>query len=116
MPSVILNGQSGGQPILSGNVYSGRGPGNPVQGLVQLRFTTPVAASGQAYVGLSGGVTVNSGTVAGMSGGLLDGLPLRDGDSFAIPKLAFNVSGLPNVFVACDPGVSGVGRLYFEIF
>lgn len=125
MPSVILPGYglSGGPfPIVSGNVWSGQGGLHPI-GTIQLRWDWQ--ASGNAYVWLSGPSsgftsipTVNSGGpyLSGNSGvGLLDAMFLRPGDPYTIPKSAL-ISGQINIFAACDPAASGVGRMTWEAF
>lgn len=116
MPSIILGNQSGGQNILSGAYWSGR-LGNPTVAGVQLRLAA--TAAGNAYVGLSGGVTVNSGAVigsGGMSSGLLDGFLLTPGDTYFLPRIAVGASGIPQVFVGTDAAASGQARMYVECF
>lgn len=116
MPSLVL-GQplaSGPQIIVSGNPWSGLAP-TPVGG-IQFRW---ISSGGNAYIGLSGGMTINSGQMflsGGPNSGLLDGFPLAPGDGYFIPKLAFPLSGTYNVYAMCDQVASGVGRLYFERF
>ncbi len=112
MPSVLLTAASGGPwPLVSGNYFSGQGANHPVGGM---QLYLDVAASGNAYVGLSGGATVNSGGFL-LSGINVDAMPIRPGGGYFLPKLAF-ISGQLNVFVTCDPTCSGVARLYYEIF
>lgn len=120
MPSVFIGNRSGGQPLFSGNLLSGRTSfeGKFPQAGVQLRWDRN--ASGYAYVGLSGGVTVNSGGVL-QSGttwvGGMDGMQMGPGDSYWIPRTGLGIqSGDFNVFVLCDAGASGQGRMYFEIY
>lgn len=113
MPSTQLGNQSGGQNILSGSYLIGRlGLGNPAVGGVQLRLDI---TGGRAYVGLSGGVTVQSGGFT-LSGGYLDGIPMASGDTYFIPRLGLGISGVPQVFVATDAAASGLGRMYWEIY
>jgi len=113
MPSVLVGNQSGGQPIVSGNYFSGRA--GPIGG-IQLRWSP--SASGNAYVGYSGGITVASGGLF-QSGtdwiGQLDAMPLKPGDALFVPKLMLNSGqGFTNVYVLCDAAASGQGRLYWE--
>lgn len=111
MPSVLLTNQSGGQNILSGWVS-----GHPLQpvGGVQLRLS-PIA-SGNAYVGLSGTVAITSGNMSGTMSGGLDGMIMKPGDTYFIPKLACGLSGNLTVQVATDAAASGQGRMFFEVF
>jgi hypothetical protein len=120
MPSVII-GQplaSGPQVIISGNYFSGSsGRAYPVGGVF---FKMPFDASGQVYIGLSGGMSLNSGTAlpgGGMLSGQLDGIPLGKSESYTIPALVFKsqASGFAGVFARHDPAVSGITRLSFEI-
>ena len=115
MPSVLVGNQSGGQPIVSGNPWSGQ---NPVpQGGIQLRWDG--TASGYLYVGLSGNLTVASGGLY-QSGsawsGMLDGMQLSPGDTYWIPRIATGISGNINIFVTADAAASGQGRLYWEAY
>lgn len=117
MPSVIVGAISGGMQLVSGNFWSGVAAFRP-QGTVQLRWD-PTLSSGRCYVGFSGGITTGSGAVIGSGGiasGMLDGMILNPSDSYMIPRLAFGLSGNLDIFVTCDAAVSGVGRLWFEIF
>lgn len=88
------------------------GYGNPALGGVQLRCDI---TGGRAYVGLSGGVTIQSGGFT-LSGGYLDGIPMASGDTYFIPRLGLGLSGVPLVYVATDAAASGNGRMYWEIF
>lgn len=114
MPSTLVGFQSGGQPIVSGNPYSGRIA--PVGG-VQLLLGAN--ASGTVYVGTalglsSGGITIQSGGDLS-SGGLSDGLPIDPGGGLFIPAL--KCSGqIDKILVAVPPAVSGRCRLYWEAF
>lgn len=120
MPSVIVGGASGGQNILSGAMFSGRIA--PIGG-VQLRWDR--TASGNLYVGLSGGVTRTSGGVLGVSGtylsGQMDGMVLYPGDPYFIPKLGTGgntsfTSGGPSIWVTPDAAASGQGRLFWQVY
>ncbi len=110
MPSILLANISGGQNLFSGNYWSGR---LTAVGGVQLKLDK--TASGNAYVGLSGGTTITSGTPAGISGGLLDGMVMYPGEGYFIPKMGLGtISGSWGVWVQCDAAVSGQGRLFYE--
>jgi len=111
VPSTILSRASGQPfPIVSGNYWSGQGVFHPVGG-IQLRLSPD--ASGNAFVGLSGGMTANSGGFL-LSGSNVDGMLLRPGDPYFIPKIAF-ISGQVNVYATCDATCSGQARLYWEV-
>jgi hypothetical protein len=117
MPSVILGNVSGGMNILSGSFWSGVvRQGNPSLTGAQLRLHPN--ASGNAYVGLSGGVTAMSGPIrdSGFTSGLMDGMLMTPGDSYFIPKLGMGVSGLPQIFIATDAAASGQARMFYELF
>ena len=111
MPSVILGNPlaSGAQIVVSGNVFSGRLA--PVGG-VQLAWDRN--ASGNVYIGLSGGMTVNSGGMFLSGGGLLDGMQVGPGGVYFIPKIALATSGAVTIYAQCDAACSGVSRLYWE--
>lgn len=122
MPSVLLGYISGGTNILSGNYWSGAGSwtgeGRPVGG-VQIRVDRN--CSGFIYVGLSGGVTVTSGTLFTSGGansgfGNLDGIQLGNGDAMFVPKLAFPffLSGSPGIWIQPDGNCSGQARVYWD--
>jgi hypothetical protein len=104
MPSLLINNASGGQLVISGAQYSGR---LVPTGGVQLRLDP--LASGAAYIGLSGGMTVRSG-------GLLDGMVLNPGDGHFVPKIGYGFSGNPQIRVLADAAVSGQGLLFWEIY
>jgi hypothetical protein len=73
-------------------------------------------ASGAVYVGLSGNVTMNSGTLflsGGAASGVTDGFPINPGGSFNVPN-SMLVSGEVNVFVWHDAACSGQARLFFD--
>lgn len=123
MPSFIVNNVSGGDRIIAGFPYSR--PSFPTGGVqIVLDYT----ASGSAYIGLSGGVTIRSGvhTASGgvLSGGMLDGMQVNPGGSYFIPAAALvskggtasGLSGFINIYASVDPGGSGQARLYFEFF
>ena len=127
MPSLLVFPLSGGTTLVSGDIFSGN-KGFP-QGIVQLYLDT--AAPGPIYVGFhrhavqapgaftafsgqhtfSGAVTITSGGTLS-SGGLADGMLMRPGDSYQIPKLVL-VSGILDIKYATPAGSSG-GRLFFE--
>jgi hypothetical protein len=110
MPSVVVGFVSGGQLMLSGYPFTRSEPIGGLQ-LVAAGFN-----SGMVYVGLSGGVTVNSGGMFLSGGGALDGIPLAPGGSYFIPKLGFPQSGVVNVYLGSDAACSGQARLYYEFF
>lgn len=114
MPSTLLGNPlaSGAQIIVSGNPWSGQNP-RP-QGGIQLRLSP--TASGNAYVGLSGGMTVTSGGMFLSGGGLLDGMVMAAGDSYWIPRIGTGQSGSYNVYAQVDAAASGQARLHYEIF
>jgi hypothetical protein len=139
MPSFVVGGISGGQPLFSSglqNPWSGAGGGSqwPVGGIL-LRYGAAGMSgnlSGLVYVGFSGGITINSGGLPPASGavlaGLRDGMPMAAGDTYFVPRLACGGfsgiavgSGLfsgstppPNVWFTCDAGASGQARMYYE--
>lgn len=113
MPSSILTPASGAPfPIISGNYWSGQTP-RPVGG-VNLKLHPE--ASGNAYISLSGGSTVNSGGFLLSGANRSDGMILSPGDTYFVPKLAFTVSGVFNIYATCDAACSGQARLYWEIY
>ena len=113
MPSTIVGFVSGGQPLCSGNPWSGMIA--PVGG-VQLKLG--YNASGPVYVGVvlglnSGGITITSGG-AFSSGGISDGYEIRPGDDYFVPNLL--CSGQVNKIVATTPAaISGMCRLFWEL-
>lgn len=117
MPSFLIGNRPGGDVILSGQNYGSGGVRLPRTG-VQLRLDR--AASGNAYVGLSGNLTINSGMISVVSGGpnsgLLDGMEMGPGDAYFIPAAAFPSSGTFNVFASCDAACSGQARLFFDVW
>src|SRR5574338_624182 len=101
MPSTLLTRASGSPfPLVSGNFWSGQGTPHPV-GSVLLKLDP--SASGNAYIALSGGATVTSGGFFLSGGGITDGMLLKPGESYQIPKLALTpISGVFNVYATCD--------------
>lgn len=114
MPSVLIGNPlaSGPQILISGCFWSGRQA--VPQGGIQLRLSPD--ASGNVYVGLSGGTTMMSGGMFLSGGGRLDGMIMAPGDPYFIPRAAFGVSGTINVYVRHDAAASGQGRMFYEIF
>lgn len=114
MPSMQIGLVSGGQIIISGNPWSGH---ISPQGLITFRWQR--AASGNVYVGFSGGLTVNSGGFATSGGfahsGLLDGMEIGPGDVYSTPRIATGLSGNFSVYATPDAGASG-NRMYYEVF
>jgi hypothetical protein len=113
MPSFIVSNKSGGDQFVSGWPWSGQ-RASPVGGV---QMVWDANASGNCYVGLSGGMTVQSGGFwqSGQSG-MMDGVQITPGNSYFIPRLGTGFSGVLNLFASCDATASGQGRLYFEIF
>ncbi len=125
MPSAIIGNASGGDWVVSGVPWIRGGhplspwgslpPANQLGAGIQLRWSPN--SSGNLYVGLSGGLTVNSGGFLGSGySGLLDGVLLGPGDAYFIPRVAASASGLISVFATCDVAASGLGRLYWEVY
>ena len=125
MPSILVgfasgnlnSGALGGTNILSGNYWSGQGALHPYAGV---QLATPSNNSGNLYIGLSGGMTVNSGGLntsgyANFSGGM-DGMVMPPNTSYFIPRLAFGTSGTPRVIVQPDSACSGQARLFWECY
>ncbi len=118
MPSMQVGFFSGGQPLVSGNPFSGTL--YPVGG-VYLRLDA--SGTGPIYVGLPfpGQVIPVSGSpmtfLSGggqSSGGLLDGMQLNSYDSpYFIPKLRLT-SGISTIRVNSLTGNSGV-RLFWDV-
>ena len=117
MPSCLLTAASGSPfPLISGNFWSGQAPPRP-QGGVQLKLANN--SSGNAYISLSGGCTVNSGSFFLSGVNTTDGFSIAPGDSYWVPRLGAVPalsSGSLNIFVTCDPAGSGQSRLFFEVF
>ncbi len=131
MPSFVVayTPGSGYTPAFSGNPWSGQI--EPVGGI---QFRADKNNSGAVYISLSGafvfsgqmgllvgsgGPTITSGSMflsGGMNSGACDGFPIYAGDAYFTPKLAFKVSGVYNICLACDPACSGQARVYAEVF
>lgn len=107
----MLGNRSGGDPLISGNPWSGFNAQFPLGG-IQLGLDKD--ASGSVYVALSGGVTIKSGGFFLSGGGLMDGVQVKPGGSYFIPRSATGPSGSITIFVACDPAASGQARLYYD--
>lgn len=114
MASTILGNPlaSGAQLLVSGCYWSGS---NPIPtGGVQLYLDE--TASGNAYVAFSGNMTFLSGGMFLSGGGLDDGMKLRPGTGYFIPRLATGNSGQLAMYVRHDPACSGQARLWFQVF
>ena len=114
MPSFLL-GQplaSGAQITLSGWPFSG--VAQYPQGGVQLRLHPN--ASGFAYYGYSGGMTLNSGGYFMSGGGLLDGVLMAPGDTAFVPRMAAGLSGNLSIYFRHDVACSGQARMYWEVY
>lgn len=112
MASTILGNPiaSGPQVIISGNPFSGTVV--PIGG-VQLWLDS--TASGAAYIGFSGNLTLTSGGMFLSGGGVNDGMKLTPNTGYFIPKMEF-ISGQLNVFAWVDVAGSGQARLWWERF
>jgi hypothetical protein len=105
MPGAIVTNASGGQNLLSGNYWSGQGWPVPVGGV---QVVPGPSNSGNLWIGMSGGVTVNSG-------GPMDGVPVKPGQAWFVPRVhLFQGSGSPQLWVACEPSTSGFNSVFFE--
>lgn len=106
MPSTVVGGQSGGVSLwTSGALWSG--PGLGVVGGVMIKV-----ASGPVYVGFSGGLTINSGIVNGLSGPM-DGFEVTAADGpVVIPKLLIQSGN--RLWATCPTAASGVPRVYWH--
>lgn len=116
MPSILLDGRSGGVQVLSGvNLYFSGFPGFPVPTGGTL-FTLAPNASGNAYLAFGSGlVTVNSGGAGNVSGGIRDGMVMAPGISYFAPRTLIDMySGSPQLWVTVDAAASGQARLYFQ--
>jgi hypothetical protein len=121
---------SGFVPLFhSGNIFSGRV--EPVGGC-QVRAWP--SNSGAVYISLSGGnvfsgqwgtlpasggPTITSGAMplsGGPLSGICDGIVLQPGDSYFVPRIAFQTSGLNQVCAGCDAACSGQARLFWEMY
>lgn len=114
MPSTLPGFQSGGQPLVSGNPFSGQAI--PVGGV---QLWSAFDSSGSVYVGVgldlkSGGVTITSGG-AFSSGGMADGMELRPGAAFFVPRLVCS-GQLDKILLAVPAAVSGRCRIFWDLF
>ncbi len=113
MPSTLPGSQSGGQPLVSGNPWSGS---IVPAGEVKLKVSESV--SGIVYVGVALGLT-SAGIVfpaggAFSSGGLSDGMELAAGDEYSIPKL--QCSGqIDRIRLLVASGLSGTMRVFWDV-
>lgn len=113
MPSTIVGYPvaSGPQPLISGNPWSGSF--NPES---EIRLKLDRTASGSVYVGLSGNITMTSGSYFLSGGGLNDGYCMLPGDEYRIPRSAMTASGTINVYMRHDAACSGQARIHYELF
>jgi len=111
MPSVIIdNAFSGGQPLWSGNAFSGyRQP--PVS---QLLLKAAASNSGSIHVGFSAGFTITSGRFPLSGDGLLDGIPIAPGGEMTIPKIALRSGVAP--LVRTEAAGSGRDRIFYQLY
>ena len=110
MPSVLLTAASGSPfPIVSGNPWSG----TRITGGVQLRLHPN--ASGNAYITLSGGGTVTSGSFLFSGLGYMDGYLMAPGNERFVDKAFCGASGSISIYATCDGAASGQARLFYEI-
>ena len=114
MPSTLPGFQSGGQPLVSGNPYSGQI--FPVGGI---QLWSAFDSSGSVYVGVglglhSGGITITSGG-AFSSGGIDDGMEMRPGGAFFVPRLLCS-GQVDKILLAVPAAVSGRCRIFWEGF
>ena len=75
-------------------------------------------ANGMVFIGLNSGMTVNSGGMflsGGANSGRHDGIPIKAGDPYFIPKSDLSVSGTFNIYAVPEAAASG-NRLYFQAF
>lgn len=98
--------------VVSGNVWSGQ-TAQPIGGI---QFLLAPYSSGNAYIGLSGSLTITSGGMFLSGGGLSDGMLISPGTAYFIPKLKFPVSGQCSVWAWTDATSSGQARLFWETF
>lgn len=120
---------SGFVPLISGNPWSG--VRLPPQGYVYI--VADVSNSGSLYISLSGGnplsgvtstlvgsggPTVQSGDFFQSGGAMMDGVQLRPGQTYTVPRGAvLNTgpnSGAYSLCAACELAGSGRDRVYFE--
>lgn len=112
MASLLPGFVSGGASLVSGNPFSGTM--TPWAG-VQLR--SAFDASGSVYVGValglaSGGITILSGGALS-SGGMADGMELRPGDAYYVPRLLCS-GQVDKILVAVPVAVSGRCRIFWD--
>lgn len=112
MPSLTPGFQSGGQPLTSGNPFSG----NPIP-IGGVLFKVSAVVSGLVYVGAtqnlaSGGVTITSGGALS-SGGMADGVELKNGDEYFMP-VAVCGRDVSNIKIVVPAAVSGTMRVFWE--
>ncbi len=121
MPSYLIGNppNSGFQPLISGNFWSGRGDRFPTGGI---QVYWDANASGAAFIAFSGGHP-NSGGPTIQSGGMflsglgdMDGFKLAPGTSYFIPRQVLGPSGTVNIYIGCEVAASGQGRMYWEAF
>lgn len=106
MPSTIVGGQSGGVPLWqSGAMWSG--PGLGIVGGVRLKVV-----SGPAYIGFSGGLTINSGG-GSASGGAMDGFEMTAADGHQVIPRMLIASG-QQLWATVPTAASGVPRVYWH--
>lgn len=106
MPSIMLGTPvSGGQPLFSGSQWSGIAP----RGGVLLTYDPTDYSGGVCYINLSGNGTLRSG-------GLKDGMPLTQGQSYFVQRMCFPGSGTisGNIYVYPDANASGK-LLFYEV-
>ena len=114
MASILLGFQSGGTPLVSGNIFSGT-----ISPYAEVRLYNSISSSGSAYVGMatsfaSGGITTTSGGDFS-SGGLADGMDIPPNGRYDLPRLV--CSGQINkLYATVVAGVSGRVRLFWDAF
>ena len=107
MPSQLIQNTSGGDLVYSGYI----GQGYPHRG-VELALSP--GSLGNAYFGLSGGITVNSGTA---TPSVTDGEVIQPGGVRFVPfpDDKQNVR-LFNIYMSCDAACSGQARVYYNAY
>lgn len=114
MPSIILGNPAASGPVNVVPSYPFSGQRRRPLGGVLLSLWG--SASGNAYIGYSGNITMNSGGLQLSGGHSLDGFQLRPGESRLIPPLlASPLSGVIAIYAHVDGAASGQGRLYYEV-
>lgn len=109
MASVLIGMSGGPQQVISGNPWSGSF--HPVGGV---HFRLSPDASGNVYLGTSGNMTRTSGSFFLSGGGVNDGMVVRPGGEWFVPKTALPISGTFNVYAWWDAACSGQARLFYE--